>query len=379
MMAGSLLFPNGWSDLQQSSNVVRTVVASARMSLSGTTSAHVVRDVVSGGPVCPSRTSVSYVVQSCNMRSVKGWILCSARVRASASCWYRVQCRGAGLGWGVEAARACAPSFRLPCVRVGWRAPGCTRHLLVRVSIPGGSHPWTRLSVGISRCVPRGGPFCHAGRWCGLASNCVGSGQELPLFPRGLLAMGHRNLRRRSSPPARAGLLQGSSRHQFWFSLPCTTTPSSDCSLGFCKSLRSSWMYASVSRLSPVAVICWSISLSALYRLHVGRWCASTATCSTLWMLSCSGSLSRSLGLWFAQTSRPLGSDSRGGLEASGGVDSWEWVSIAVPDVPLDTDSGASCMWSSGVLGCAVFVTNGSVCGSGVGALSRSPWCCASC
>ena len=55
---------------------------------------HVVRDVVSGGPVCPSRTSVSYLVQSCSMRStyaasVYGWMLCSARVRAWASCWYR--------------------------------------------------------------------------------------------------------------------------------------------------------------------------------------------------------------------------------------------------------------------------------------------------
>ena len=108
MMAGSLLSPNGWSGLEQSSNVVRTIVASALMSLSGTTSSHVVLDVVSGGPVRLSRTSVSYLVQSCSMRSryaasVYGWILCSARVRAWASCLYSVQCRGAGLGGGVAA------------------------------------------------------------------------------------------------------------------------------------------------------------------------------------------------------------------------------------------------------------------------------------
>ena len=105
MMAGLLLSPNGWPGLEQSSNVVRTVVASAPMSPSGTTLSHVVGVVVSGGPVCPSRTSVSYLVQSRNMRltyaaSVYGWILGSARVRASASCLYRVQCRGAGLGGG---------------------------------------------------------------------------------------------------------------------------------------------------------------------------------------------------------------------------------------------------------------------------------------
>ena len=59
-------------------------------------------------PVCPSRTSFLYLVQSCSMRStyeasVYGWILCSARVRAWASCWYRVQRQGAGLGGGVAA------------------------------------------------------------------------------------------------------------------------------------------------------------------------------------------------------------------------------------------------------------------------------------
>ena len=84
------------------------------------------------------------------------------------------------------------------------------------------------------------------------------------------------------------------------------------------------------------------------------------------------------MGSWFAERLRALGSASRGGLGAFGGVDTWEWVSIAVSDVPLDTDSGASCMWSSGARGCIVSVTNGTVCGSGPGALSRSPWCCAS-
>ena len=95
-------------NLEHSSNVVRTVVASAPMSPSGTTLSHVVRHVVSGGPVCPSRTSVLYLVQSCSMRStyaasVYGWILCSSRVRAWASCLYRVQCRGASFGGGVAA------------------------------------------------------------------------------------------------------------------------------------------------------------------------------------------------------------------------------------------------------------------------------------
>ena len=40
----------------------------------------------------------------------------------------------------------------------------------------------------------------------------------------------------------------------------------------------------------------------------------------------------------------PLGSDSGGWWGASAGVDTWEWVSIAVLDAPLDTDSGASCV-----------------------------------
>ena len=107
------------SGLEQSSNVVRTVVASASMSRSGTTLSHVVRDVVSGGPVCPSSTSVSYLVQSCSMRStyaasVYGWILCSARVRAWASCWYRPQCRGAGLGGGVAAGSGVGSFFSVP-------------------------------------------------------------------------------------------------------------------------------------------------------------------------------------------------------------------------------------------------------------------------
>ena len=83
-----------------------TVVDSALMFLSGTTSSHVVLDVVSGWPMCPSRNSVSSLVQSYSMRStyrafVYGWILRSARVRAWASCLYRVQFRGAGLGGGV--------------------------------------------------------------------------------------------------------------------------------------------------------------------------------------------------------------------------------------------------------------------------------------
>ena len=43
-------------------------------------------------------------------------------------------------------------------------------------------------------------------------------------------------------------------------SLPCTTSPSGDCCWAFCMSFRTSWMYASVFRLSPVPVICWSVS-----------------------------------------------------------------------------------------------------------------------
>ena len=123
MMAGALLSSNGWLGLEQSSSVVRAVVASDPMSPSGTTLSHVVRDVVSGGPLCPSRSSVSYLVQSCSMRStytasVYGWILCSARVRAWASCWYSVQCRGVGLGWGVAAGSGMGSFFSValcPC------------------------------------------------------------------------------------------------------------------------------------------------------------------------------------------------------------------------------------------------------------------------
>ena len=85
------------------------------------------------------------------------------------------------------------------------------------------------------------------------------------------------------------------------------------------------------------------------------------------------------MGSWFAGMSRPLGSDSGGGLGASAGVHNWEWVSSAVLDVPLDTDSGASCVWSSGARGCVASVVNGDVCGSGPGALSRLLWCCALC
>ena len=166
-------------------------------------------------------------------------------------------------------------------------------------------------------------------------------------------------------------------------SRPCTTTPSGDCCWAFCMSLCSSWMYAPGSRLLPVPVIRWSVSISARYRLHAGRWCASAATCSTCWMLSCDGSLSRSMGSWFAETSRPLGSDSRGGSWAPGRADSWEWVSIAVRDVALDTDSGASCAWSSGAPGCVIFATNVSVavsvpgsCPGCCGAAPRGEACC---
>ena len=42
---GAAVVSTGWSGLEQSSNVVRTVVASAPMSPSGTTSSHVVRDL----------------------------------------------------------------------------------------------------------------------------------------------------------------------------------------------------------------------------------------------------------------------------------------------------------------------------------------------
>ena len=130
VMAGLLLSQKGWSGLEQSLGVVRTVLASAPMSPSGTTSSHVVRDVASGGPVWPSRTSVLYLVQSCSMRStypasVYGWILCSTRVRAWASCWYRVQRREAGLGCRVPAGSGVGSFFsvalcpcRVACTRV---------------------------------------------------------------------------------------------------------------------------------------------------------------------------------------------------------------------------------------------------------------------
>ena len=99
------------------------------MSQSGTPLSHVVRGVVFGGPVCPSRTSVSYLVQSCSMRStyavsMYGWILCSPRVRAWASYLYRVQCRGAGLGSGVEVGSGVGSFLSAPLFP--WRV-ACTR------------------------------------------------------------------------------------------------------------------------------------------------------------------------------------------------------------------------------------------------------------
>ena len=58
--------------------MVRTVLASAPMFPFGTTLSHVVRDVVSGVPVCPSRISVSYLAQSCkhafHVRSFCVWL-----------------------------------------------------------------------------------------------------------------------------------------------------------------------------------------------------------------------------------------------------------------------------------------------------------------
>ena len=128
VIAGFLLSPNGWSGLEPSPNVARTVVGSALMSPSGTMSSQVVRDVAPGGPVSPSRTSVSYLVQYCSMHStyaasMYGRILCSARVRAWTSCRYRVQCWGVGLVGGV-AAGSSVGSFsslcpsRVACTRV---------------------------------------------------------------------------------------------------------------------------------------------------------------------------------------------------------------------------------------------------------------------
>ena len=43
-------------------------------------------------------------------------------------------------------------------------------------------------------------------------------------------------------------------------------------------------------------------------------------------------------------TSRPLGSESGGGLGASASVDTRLWVSFAVLDSSLDMDSGAACV-----------------------------------
>ena len=161
MMAGLLLSPNRWSGLEQSSNVVRTAVASAQMSPSSTTSSHVVRHVAPGGPVCPSRTSVSCLVQSCSMRStyaasVYGWILCSARVRAWASSWYRVQCRGAGLGGGVAA----GPGSRL--LLLGFP-----------VSVPGGGHQGVLVILSPRRPFQVGFPRGRSGRSASRGA-CVG-------------------------------------------------------------------------------------------------------------------------------------------------------------------------------------------------------------
>ena len=77
------------------------------------------------------------------------------------------------------------------------------------------------------------------------------------------------------------------------------------------------------------------------------------------------------MGSWVMGMSRPLGSDFGGGLVASAGVDTWEWVSSVVWDVPLDTDSDALCVWSSGVRGCIASMVNGANYGSCTGTLSR--------
>ena len=161
MVAGLLLSPNGWSGLEHSSNVVQTVVASATMSPSGTTSSYVVRDVAPCGPLCPSRTSVSYLVQSCSMHStyavpVYGWILCSARVRAWASRWYRVQRRGGWSRWG------------------GRRGLG--RRLLLLgfpVSVPGGVHQGVLVIFSPGRPFQVGLPRGRSGR-SACRGACVG-------------------------------------------------------------------------------------------------------------------------------------------------------------------------------------------------------------
>ena len=151
--------------------------------------------VVSGGPVCPSRTSVSYLVQSCNIRStyaasVYGWILCSARVRVWASCLYRVQCRGAGLGGGIAAGSGVGFLFSialLPC-RVACTGV-CSSSLRSGVHSRSASPVDALVGRHVAVCA-QGGAFCHAGRWCGPASSCAGLRREPQLIPRGLLAVG---------------------------------------------------------------------------------------------------------------------------------------------------------------------------------------------
>ena len=59
------------------------------------------------------------------------------------------------------------------------------------------------------------------------------------------------------------------------------------------------------------------------------------------------------------------------------GAGTWEWVSSAVLDAPLDTDSDASCVWSCGVRGCFASMVNSAVSGSGPRTLSQpSVWEC---
>ena len=131
VMAGSLSSPNRWLSLEQSSNVVRTVVASAPMSPSGTTSSHAVRGVVSGGRVCAFtgplfRTSSSLVAcVPCTQLPCTVGYCARPGVRAWASCLYRVQCWWPGLGGGVAAGSGVGCSFsivlcpcRVACTRV---------------------------------------------------------------------------------------------------------------------------------------------------------------------------------------------------------------------------------------------------------------------
>ena len=84
-----------------------------------------------------------------------GRILCSARVRAWASCFYRVECRAAGLGGGVAAGLGVGSFFSVALFP--WRV-ACTRVY---------SSSWTRWSVGILRCVRKGGPVlsCRTMVW----------------------------------------------------------------------------------------------------------------------------------------------------------------------------------------------------------------------